>query len=247
LWYNEFGNLEAKENYINGLLSGDFEEYFPNGKLKTKSSFAFGLPNGWSVVYREDGSKQIEGNSKLGKKVGEWKEYDDNGTLVSTHIYQIDFDIKEAKMSLKLPNNEWYLASKSNEGLIQYIFKRNEILDSMGRSIIPAIMFYIDDVSAYNQNLEEYSNDKRMLFKYININVNKVLTPANKDYPLPYKNSKIFLTTYSDKGFNHIMYMIYIITNDNKGIQLYMDMTEDLAGEYEKEFWTTLRSIKELK
>ena len=57
----------------------------------------------------------------------------------------------------------------------------------------------------------------------------------------------LITASYSDKGLDHIFYMVYIITKDDKGIQLYMDMTKDIAYKYEKEFWTTLQSIKELK
>jgi hypothetical protein len=57
----------------------------------------------------------------------------------------------------------------------------------------------------------------------------------------------LITASYSDKGLGHILYMVYIITKEDKGIQLYMDMTKDIADKYEQEFWTTLQSIKELK
>jgi hypothetical protein len=245
LWYGDKGNIEAKENYKNGQLNGPYEEYHPNGQLMDKSSFIAGLQNGWTIYYREDGSKQSEGNFKNGNRDGEWKYYDAGGKIEGTTTFKIDYEIKEAKMFLQLPNDEWSLADKSDKGLMQYIFKRNEIVDSSGRAIVPAIMLYIEDVK--DQDLVTYSMQKRLGFSKNAIKVEKILTPSNKDFPLPYKNAMVMMTSYTDMGLDHILYMVYIITKENKGLQLYMDMTKGIAGEYEKEFWTALQSIKELK
>ena len=249
LWYGGNGNLEAKENYKDGHLDGAYEEYHPNGKLMDKSLFVDGLQSGWTIYYRENGSKQSEGNFKNGNRDGEWKYYDENGKLEGTTVFKIDYEIKEAKMFLKLPNDEWSLADKSDKGLIQYIFKRNEIIDPNGRAIVPAIMLYIEDAKDFKQDLVVYSFQKRSAFakKGIKIN-NKILIPTDKEFPFPsFKNSMLITASYSDKGLDHIFYMVYIITKDDKGIQLYMDMTKDIADKYEQEFWTTLQSIKQLK
>ncbi len=249
LWYVENGGIEAIENYKDGQLSGAYEEYYPNGKLMDKTSFINGLQNGWSIYYREDGSKQSEGNFKNGNRDGEWKYYDEIGKVKGTTIFKIEYEIKEAKMILQLPNDSWYLADHSDTGLIQYIFKRDEIVDSLGREIVPAIMLYIEDAKDYKQDLITYSLQKRLAFSKANkdIKIEKnILTPSDKEFPLPYKNAMIIMANYTDKGVDHVFYMVYIITNDDKGIQLYMDMTKDIAGKYEEEFWTTLKSIKEL-
>ncbi len=247
LWYADNGNLEAKELYKDGELSGAYEEYYPNGKLMDKSSFINGIQNGFTEYYREDGSKQSNGNFKNGNKDGVWSYYDETGIIRETNIYKMDFEIKEAKMFLRLPNEEWFLANQTDKGLIQYIFKRNEIEDSSGKAIIPAIMLYIEDAKDFKQDVITYSMQKRLAFSEKPITIDKVLSPTANDFPLPYKNAIIILASYSDKGLDHILYMVHIITNDNKGLQLYMDMTKSVADKYEKEFWTTLQSIKELK
>lgn len=36
------------------------------------------------------------------------------------------------------------------------------------------------------------------------------------------------------------------VNANNKGIQIYLDMTKDTAEDYESEFWTTINSIKKL-
>jgi transcriptional antiterminator len=43
----------------------------------------------------------------------------------------------------------------------------------------------------------------------------------------------------------HNLYMIHIINKDSKGIQIYLDMTKDIEKDYEQEFWTVIRSIRE--
>lgn len=249
LWYGYNGNLEAIENYKNGKLDGVYEEYHPNGKLMDKSSFVEGLQNGWSIYCREDGTKQSEGNFKLGNRDGDWKYYDEKGKLKGTTIFKIDYEIKEAKMFLTLPNDEWSLADKSNKGITQYIFKRNEINDPNGLAIVPSILLYIEDAKNYNQDLVLYSLQKRLAFAKRNIRIgNKILLSSDKEFPFTsFKNAMLITSSYSDKGIDHILYMIYIITKDDKGIQLYMDMTKNIADKYEREFWTTLQSIKELK
>lgn len=249
LWYGDNGNIEAKENYKNGELEGAYEEYYPNGKLMDKSSFLKGLQDGWTVYYREDGSKQSEGNFKNGNRNGEWKYYNESGKLEGTTVFKIDYEIPEAKMFLQLPNDNWSLTDHSGKEMVQYIFKRNEITDSLGRTIVPAIMLYIEDATSYNQDLVTYSMQKRLQFskKEIKIN-NKILIPTDKEFPFTtFKNAMLITASYTDKGLDHIFYMVYIITKDNKGIQFYMDMTKDISDEYEKEFWSTLKSIKELK
>ena len=251
LWYGDNGSLEARENYKDGKLNGTYEEYYSNGKLTVKTTFVNGLQNGWTVYYRENGTKHSEGIFKKGNRDGEWKYYDENGKVEGTNVFKIDYEIKEAKMYLQLPNDEWFLAGNSNnKGLTQYIFKRNEIVDPNGRAIVPAIMLYIEDAKDYKKDLVVYSLQKRLAFSKNNIQINnKILTPNDKEFPFSssFKNAMLITASYSDNDIYHVFYMVYIITKEDKGIQLYMDMTKDIADEYEKEFWTTLQSIKELK
>jgi antitoxin component YwqK of YwqJK toxin-antitoxin module len=247
LWYNSNGGLDAKENYKDGLLNGDYEEYYPNGKLMDKSSFQNGKQHGWTVYYREDGSKHSEGSFKNGKRDGDWKYFDNKGNIEGTTNFKTEYTIPEGDIFIELPTDDWSLFSHTNDKLIQYIFKREEVTDSLGRSIIPAIMLYVEDAKGYKQDLVFYSINKRMAFKNKGIVVDSILSPDKENYPLALKNSLIILTSYSDKGFDHILFMIHIITKSDKGIQLYMDMTKEIAPKYEEEFWNTIRSLKEIK
>ena len=157
----------------------------------------------------------------------------------------LDFDITEANFTIQLPNEEWELASKGEGNMTSYIFKRNPITDSEGREIIPAIMIFIEDASKYEQDVTSYTLAKRLQFQGKGITVDNVMIHENEDYPISYKNSFFTMCSYTDNGLAHILYMIHIITEENKGIQIYMDMTKDLVNDYSGEFWSAMKSIKE--
>ena len=150
-------------------------------------------------------------------------------------------------MFIKLPNSEWELTDKKQGQIAEYIFKRTPITDSTGQEIIPGILVYVEDATKYNQDVTQYTIVKRMQFRGTGLKVDKILIQDNKEYPLSYKNGFVTKCSYNEKGLDHVLYMIHIINKDNKGIQIYMDMTKSLADEYEQEFWTTMRSIRETK
>lgn len=244
-WYADNGNLEAIENYQNGNLDGTFTEYHPNGKLSIQTSFKNGLQNGKTQYFREDGTKHSDGDFKDGDRSGLWNFYDETGKLKNTHEFKTDYIINEAEMFMKLPNSEWELTNKAEGQIASYIFKRSSIEDKEGREIIPAIMVYVEDASNYKQDVTQYSIAKRLQFQGKGIKVDKVLIHEHKEYPLTYKNGYLTICSYTDNGLDHVLYMIHIINKDNKGIQIYMDMTKSIVDEYEQEFWTTMKSIKE--
>src|SRR5204862_1863215 len=113
--------------------------------------------------------------------------------------------------------------------------------------IVPAIMIFIEDASKYNQDVTNYSIAKRLQFQGKGITVDKILIQENEEFPLSYKNSYLTMCSYTDNELDHILYMVHIINNDNKGIQIYMDMTKELAEKYSSEFWTAIKSIKEVE
>lgn len=246
LWYSTEAKIEAIENWSQGVMNGKFEEYHSNGNLSIRSAFLNGLQSGSTEYYREDGTKQSEGNFLNGNRDGEWKYFGVSGELVGTNTFQTEFEIPEASIFLKLPNDEWYLANQSNEGMTQYIFKRNEIIDPEDRKIVPAIMLYIEDASNYKGDATIFSIAKRTPFMEKGIKIETTLIQSDKNYPLSFKNGYFMKASYSSSGLDHIFYMIHFITDDDNAVQIYMDMTKDIAGEYESEFWTTIKSLREL-
>jgi antitoxin component YwqK of YwqJK toxin-antitoxin module len=246
-WYFDNGNPEAIENYQDGNLNGAFTEYHRNGKLSVEANFKNGIQTGKTTYYRENGTKDSEGEFKDGDRSGTWTFYNESGEQATTHEFKTDYIISEANMFIKLPNTEWDLSNKVAGQMTQYIFKRSPITDNVGRKIVPAIMVYVEDATKYKQDVTLYSIEKKLQFQGRGIKVDKISIHENEDYPLTYKNAYLTKCSYNDNGFDHILYMIHIINKDNKGIQIYMDMTKDLDEEYGHEFLTTMKSIKETK
>ena len=248
-WYYENGNIEATENYQNGKLDGALTEYYQDGKISMVTFFRNDLQDGLTKFYRNDGSLLAEGEFKDGDRTGTWKYYDESGNVAGTHEFKTEYDLDEAGLYIKLPNSFWSLADKVNGVKIRYVFRREPIADKAGRPITPSIMVYIEDASQYKQDVTQFSIDKQTPIKDQGVETEKMMTPKDTGYPLSIKNSYIFKCHYTD-GTNakleHVLYMVYIITRENKGIQIYMDMTKDIAPEYEEEFIKAIKSIKEI-
>jgi len=246
-------NPEFKQAYYNlgnaYLYTGKYKEAIKSYQkaIDLNPEYANAYHN-MGKAYEKSGNQAkakecIQKYNEISKK----NKNDENSKVEGRKVFKNGYEIKEAKMFLQLPNKEWFLADNSdNKGLTLYIFKRNGIVAPNGRTIVPAIMLYIEDAKGYKQDVVAYSSEKISAFPKIQIK--KTLTPNNKELPFSsFKNAMLTIASYSDNGFDHVLYMVYIINKENKGIQLYMDMTKDIADKYEKEFWTTLKSIKELK
>ncbi|MEO9853185.1 MAG: hypothetical protein ABJH72_01285 [Reichenbachiella sp.] len=246
LWFFDNGNIEAKETYEGGQLNGVWEEYHSNGNKSILTSFKDGFQHGFTQYFRKDGTKHSEGHFVTGEREGEWKYYNSFGELPKTINYKTIFEFQEANLRLRLPNNEWKLSEQSAQSKDEYIFNRSSVLDPEGRAISPAIMLYIDDATAYNGDVTLYSLNKRHTFLERGIKINETYIQSDKQYPLELKNGCFINASYTSGGLEHVLFMVHLITDTNKGIQLYMDMTKNIADKYEEEFWTTLTSIKEL-
>lgn len=90
LWEVTYENSEAMRytgSFVHGTPSGAFTYYFPNGVVKTNSTFSNeGLDN-QAIIYYPSGRKMGEGNYTDQKKMGEWKFYDEAGVLRSVEFY----------------------------------------------------------------------------------------------------------------------------------------------------------------
>jgi hypothetical protein len=146
--------------------------------------------------------------------------------------------------TMKLPNNQWSLAV--NKGPVNYIFKRQPIKDAEGRDIIPAIMIYVQDASSYKQDVTRFLGQKMQPLTDKGVKAEKVLIQQDKDYPLSYKNAVFVQGAYTANDVDHVIYMIYIIDKNDKGIQIYLDMTKEVYSIYGHEFWDFIHSIKEI-
>lgn len=241
VWYYDNGNLDLVEHYKDGILEGEYSEYYSKGNLKSKSKFLKGIQEGWTTYYYENSKIQSEGIFKNGERNGIWKYYSEDGKLLGTDTIQTEYNFEKSKLYIKLPNDEWFLAV--NESPNHFIFKRHAIIDSNQREIIPAIMIYFEDAKPYKQNLNNYSNDLLKKFTIIeNIKTEKF---GDKDYPICYKNSILYKFKYKQNNLEHVLYIVHIINSEDVGIQIYLDLTKDISKQYESEFLTTIKSIKE--
>ena len=244
IWYYDNGQIEAIENYTIGVLNGSFKEYHTNGKISIETSFVEGDQEGFTKYFRENGTLQSEGLFKKSDRFGVWKYYDEEGQTIGEEEYRTDYTIEEANMFIRFPSTKWKMTNYNPGDLTEYIFKREQITDSKGRQIIPAIMIYVEDASNFD-DLTVYSFMKQKPFITKGVKIDKILINDNDNYPISYKNSFWYQCHYTAGDDEHILYMIHILTKDKTGIQILMDMTKEIAKEYESEFVETLKTIEE--
>ena len=80
--------------YKDGKKHGPWKLYYPNGQLKSEATFHEGLYTGYYCSYHETGAKKFEGwyapirgNSRDGRKEGEWLIRNRDGVLEERIVY----------------------------------------------------------------------------------------------------------------------------------------------------------------
>ncbi len=147
--------------------------------------------------------------------------------------------IPEADIQFSLPNNKWYLTSVKNTTVpVIYTYKRDEIKDKAGRTIIPNIAFIIQDLPD-SIDLVNYSlmNRQKLSFE-----VDEVFDCISHPEMICHKNALGFKAHYESNHLRHNIYYLNII-HAHKGIQVVMDITADLFEEYKSEFQKAILSI----
>ena len=111
LYYNEFGEKVAMENFIRGkrygpcfkyhpngqlleekyferdLENGVYREFYHNGILAREGTYVFGSLEGKSAFYHPNGKVRFEGVYYHDAKEGIWKTYDEEGNLTDERKY----------------------------------------------------------------------------------------------------------------------------------------------------------------
>ena len=83
------GYKSSVQQYLNGVDYGVWIFYFPNGKIETKGKFKDGKRvRKWKYYYESGNIKQTSSYSMLGEKKGKWIEYDEDGQVIRTVIYE---------------------------------------------------------------------------------------------------------------------------------------------------------------
>ena len=94
---NGIKKLEGEK--VNGERHGMWKYYYDNGFLWSEGKFWYGERKGYSIIYYNTGKKQMEGEYVKDLKVGEWKLWNQDGSL--NKIVNLD-QMLTAKDSIKL-------------------------------------------------------------------------------------------------------------------------------------------------
>lgn len=79
--YDSLGNLESECIYINDILNGSFNLYYPTGKPMMIGFMYQGYWEGERILYYENGNVYNKGYYKHGELDSIWEYYDENGSL----------------------------------------------------------------------------------------------------------------------------------------------------------------------
>ena len=149
--------------------------------------------------------------------------------------------IEEAKISLELPNESWELKNKVDQNGMQiYFFKREPVIDSIGREVIPNISVIVEDVDK-NLDVVTYSMMKRG-----QINFEVIDMFIHDSGLIDFENAVGYKGKYNDQYGEHTVYVVHAI-NNKKGLQIFFDVLTGLFDNLDDEFKATLKSIKILK
>ena len=77
---------------MEGMLQGRQREgvwtsYLPNSRVRSRNVYQNGVLHGITTVFHDNGVLYYSGTQRNGKPFGEWKFYDDKGTLAKTAVY----------------------------------------------------------------------------------------------------------------------------------------------------------------
>lgn len=79
--YDSVGNLQSECVYVNDIINGEFNIYYPNGEPKVIGYMYHGEWKGKRDYYYSNGNIRNTGCYEDGKLDGVWEYYDENGYL----------------------------------------------------------------------------------------------------------------------------------------------------------------------
>lgn len=86
-FFDEYGVLEVKREYKDGMPINKYEEFYRNGELDTEYSFIDGKKDGLLSHYYSNGNLKSHGYYSKGERDGEWRYYNFDGTLSSIEFF----------------------------------------------------------------------------------------------------------------------------------------------------------------
>lgn len=94
--------VSSISNYKDGVLEGEFVEYFDGGSIKEKGNFLNGKKSGFWMKYSITGSIMIEECFKEGLRNGWTKSFDESGKEVGKQYYLQGRVIKGKELEVRL-------------------------------------------------------------------------------------------------------------------------------------------------
>ena len=146
---------------------------------------------------------------------------------------------KEGHLMLNIPNSHWHLQPKQDRnGFVIYVFKRDPILDSADRNIIPNAAVVIEKIDS-NTDLVTYSVNKRSRGFF---SVTDMFN--HEDGTINYINAVGYKGTYIDgASLSHTVYVVHAI-NQDRGLQIILDTTTETFPTIDAEFLQILKSVR---
>ena len=120
--------------------------------------------------------------------------------------------------------------------MIIYVFKRDPVLDSSNRNVIPNAAVIIEKIDP-KTDVVTYSVNKRA-----NGFFDVIQMFTHEDGTINYLNAVGYKGTYTD-ALSHTVYVVHAIHED-KGIQIILDTTTETFPAIDNEFLQVLKSIR---
>ncbi|OFY47723.1 MAG: hypothetical protein A2W85_13015 [Bacteroidetes bacterium GWF2_41_31] len=93
-WTLEIGDSREEGSYSEGLRSGIWKTYYPDGSLAFEGKYVDDLPNGKHQWWWPNGRLKMEAEFVMGRKSGELKKYNDDGTTLIAIDYKGGKEVK---------------------------------------------------------------------------------------------------------------------------------------------------------
>lgn len=92
-WMIMSGDYKMEGKYLEGYRYGTWRHYYTeDDQLAFEGDFIDGLPDGKHRYYHPNGRRMLIGNYEAGSKQGDWRRYNEQGTLLLTIDYDQDRD-----------------------------------------------------------------------------------------------------------------------------------------------------------
>jgi antitoxin component YwqK of YwqJK toxin-antitoxin module len=86
-WY-ENGNIKKKGSYAEGARDGTWIMWYSNGNKRGETTLSNGRPDGMAKEWYSNGSLKNEGHYIDGRRIGPWKYWTEGNELQKVEYYE---------------------------------------------------------------------------------------------------------------------------------------------------------------